>query len=215
MTISITKASSVFEHYRNEIAKTRKDAGLSAEGKLRGIKKVAADLEAQLAYWKQEVTTENEKIETEVAKNKPDMVNRKYDSESVAALNYQAKVLQSRIAAEGGTKEGFSALLLDIVDGGNETTRQAFMDSYHDISALAENFDHNGKDYLQKYYNDAKEKMKTPEQVAFEKAVVDGASQQNSWNMQLFAVEKNTAEFKASFSADLHGHEEKPKTIWD
>lgn len=204
MTVSINKSKEVFEYFKSKIASVKRNEHLSSEGKAAALKEIDAELGAQYAYWKEEVAKEKNTVEAEAEKLKPDTVNRSLDTETVATLEYQTKAILSRIAAEGNTLESFRALLTDIVGNGNDTTRQAFLDSFHEVKSLAESFDHSGKMYLKGYYDDAKKSMKTPEQVDYENALADAVAQSNSLTTKLIAAERVIADIKASISADVH-----------
>lgn len=126
MTVSIEKSSEAFEYFKHEISKVKNNGHLTLEGKAAELKAIEENLNAQFNYWKDEVAKEKKQAEAETEKLKPNTVNRHLDAQTVATLNYQAKVLLSRLAAEGDTVEGYKAALLDIIDNGNDTTRQAF-----------------------------------------------------------------------------------------
>lgn len=200
MTVSIEKANEAFEYYKHQISKVNDSGHLTQEGKAAELKTIAGELDAQLAYWKDEVAKEKQQTEAELEKLKPNTVNRDLNAQTVAALNYQAKVFLSRLSAEGETVEGYKAALLDIVDNGNDISRQAFLDSYHDIKSLSESFNHNGAVYLKDYYIRAKNIMKTPEQKAYETSLNEAIKKSNSLTTKLIAVERSVQNIKNSTS---------------
>lgn len=201
MTVSINKSKEAFEYFKRKIAAIKDNDHLTLEGKAAALKEIKAELDEQLTFWRNEVAQKRKQLAKEGETPTLSAVNRKLDSEITFVLSYQARIIQSRLAAEGDSLGGFKAVMDDFVKNGNDTTRQAFLDSFHEVKRITDSFEHHGKMGLKDYYNKAKELMKTPEEIAHEEAKNKAISEAISLRRELETVESNVAVLKASISS--------------
>lgn len=162
-------------------------------------KELASIIGQQLDGWRSEVAEEIKKIDSELAEKKPKN-QRKYDAESVAVLNYNAKRLRSRLAAEGHNPIAFERILREIVQNGEEHERLALVDSYHEIQGIAREL--NVGHVLSNIYRDAKATLRTPEEEAYEGLVSEAEKQKIGLQSNLMVVERNVGSLKTSLDQE-------------
>lgn len=217
MKKSIQEANQVIEEIRNKIAQTRKDTRLTKQGKAETLTALNKEMKDYLKHWEGETADAKQKISEALAEIKPATNGRVLDETQFSLLDYQAKIMHSRLAAEGSTGEDFLKILQEYIDEGTDISRQAYLDNYSSFAALADTFDHTGKDNALTYYRRAKNKMKTPEQLEYEEKVQAATNESHSHSSTLTAVERNLQEVQNSIATEVWGADkenEKESTPW-
>lgn len=135
MTINVENHMQAVNSFREKASEI--EADYNEAGKLKAYETMGVEITGQLDAWSQEVATEVQKIDKEIEAIKPKSSAPAADKIDTAILGYYSEQLQSRIAAEGYTKQGFLKIVEGVADHSDANMRRAFVDNFHRILQTA------------------------------------------------------------------------------
>ena len=204
---TISESGIYLRQVKKVINETQQSKNLTEQGKLEKYKEIDQELKRLHKGWLEEYEQSTEgkrkQLESEAESLKKRVLERELSTDEITKLEYQAKTMLSKLAAEGKDGERFVALIKDYVNEGTNLSRQAFIDNYYEFAKLAERFDHNGADQLSAYHRRAENMMITPERKAYEDKLQELADLNYSKPSELVAAETNIREMTSVFSSKL------------
>ncbi|ARK21362.1 hypothetical protein [Sporosarcina ureae] len=204
---TLINSKETLDHINKIINETSTSKDLTEEGKAKKYKEIDNELTRLLKAWNEEFTSsiesQREKLQEEADKLREKVLDRDLSLDEITKLTYQAKVMLSRLAAEGKDGEGFIKILQDFVDAGTDHNRQAFVDNYITFVELTDTFDHEGKDILFSYYVRAKGKLQSPEQKALEAKFTEITQLNSRRPVSLEAAERRVRDMRSVYANQL------------
>jgi hypothetical protein len=208
----------VYKNVQNEAKETAKALSTSQEAEATVFDNEAAKLKPEkVETWDSRLTEmlagpeENPSgvYETEADKREKQLKRQTEhiaDSKQIAVLNYFSKVMVSRITAEADSGDSFLESIKEMASHENKQVRNAFIDNYAEILKIGKGFEDFNKVAFEvkRQYKSAKESLKSPEAVAYEKALEDAAEKQAGLIAKYHPHKMNLKDFTTKLDLDLH-----------
>lgn len=205
MELTIDKAGDVINYCQSKVAELQSTDKLTEEGKLNEFKQLSSNIEGQLKAWENEIEVAQKYMKEELASKKPQSVKRDFKNENLESLKYLSKTLLSKVVAEGNSSRELSSVMDAVLEEGDPTTMQAFLDNYSDFSSALSSKDYDASIALNDYYQSFKKKLKTPEQLAYEEEENKWSLESSALNTRFFAIKQSLNEIKGKASSATWG----------
>jgi hypothetical protein len=174
--------------------------------------------------------SENDKIDKSVEAMKPEqpfiypherkerpgifvMNNRKIDQSDITRLDYLAKRVLSRIHAEASTTGDYLSIIEELATSDDLDMKYVLLDNFHLLTKAGERLEgfDSVKYRLMDFHKEAKNAVRTPEEVAYDDALAEAGSRKHKVQVEHIAHTKNVQEFSVELEkeirelSDLHG----------